>query len=260
LDAGAVSSDAPVNLAWNTLNSGLLDSDPEHRKQALAAFATLGSLPQAVQSVAKLLKDKDALVRQSAAATLGEMGSPEAIPFLKTAVDDTPEVSFTAAKSLWELGDRDDARETFVEVMEGDRKDTPGKLRGAVREAKKKFRNGDIAVMGAKEAAGLFGPGSFGITAIQEAVKESKKDSGAPGRTVVAGLLAKDTDPDSEALLEWAVGDESSAVRVAVAKALGDCGNRDTIPKLLPLLSDDRHAVRYMAGASIIRLNQKQRP
>jgi HEAT repeat protein len=47
-------------------------------------------------------------------------------------------------------------------------------------------------------------------------------------------------------------------VRVAVAKALGERGNQDTIPKLVPLLSDDRHAVRYMAAASIIKLNLKK--
>ena len=47
-------------------------------------------------------------------------------------------------------------------------------------------------------------------------------------------------------------------MRVAVAKALGERGNHDTIPKLAPLLTDDRHAVRYMAAASIIKLNLKK--
>jgi HEAT repeat protein len=74
---------------------------------------------------------------------------------------------------------------------------------------------------------------------------------------VVAGLLAQDPDPYNRTLLEWALGDDSSQVRVAVARALGECGNRDTIAKLTPLLSDDRHAVRYMAAASIIKLNLK---
>jgi HEAT repeat protein len=89
-------------------------------------------------------------------------------------------------------------------------------------------------------------------------MKESKKDSGAPGRTIAAGILAKDPDPYALTLLEWALGDNSSAVRVAVAKALGDRGNQDTIPKLAPLLKDDRHAVRYMAAAAIIKLKLKK--
>ncbi|HEY4362901.1 MAG TPA: HEAT repeat domain-containing protein [Bryobacteraceae bacterium] len=257
-DAGATSSDAPNNLAWNTLNEGLIDGDAEHCKQALEAFSTMGDTPNAVQQVATTLReDKDMLVRQAAASTLGEMGSSEAIPFLIHAINDSPEVSFTAAKSLWELGDKEDAREIFVEVMEGDRKDAPGRFQGAVREARKKLRPGELALMGAKEAAGVFGPGSFGVTAVAEAVKASRKDSGAPGRTIATALLAKDSDPSSLALLEWAIGDESPAVRVAVAKALGECGNVNTIVKLLPILSDDRHAVRYMAAASIVKLNQK---
>jgi len=35
-------------------------------------------------------------------------------------------------------------------------------------------------------------------------------------------------------------------------------GNQDTIPKLLPLLSDDRSLVEYIAAASIVRLSGKQ--
>ncbi len=185
------------------------------------------------------------------------MGSRDAIPYLKAPLDDGPEVSFTAAKALWDLGDTS-SREIFWQVLEGERKDTPGKLHGAIRDAKRKLSPGGLALMGAKEAAGLLGPGSMAITAVEEVVKETKKDSGAPGRTVVAGILAKDPDPYALTLLEWTLGDGSSAVRVAVAKALGDRGNQDTVLKLMPLLSDDRHAVRYMAAAAIIKLNHKK--
>jgi HEAT repeat protein len=48
--------------------------------------------------IEKGLQDKDALVRQTAAAALGESGAKEAIPYLRAALDDSPEVSFTAAK------------------------------------------------------------------------------------------------------------------------------------------------------------------
>jgi HEAT repeat protein len=93
---------------------------------------------------------------------------------------------------------------------------------------------------------------------MQEALKETKTDSGAAGRSIAAELLSKDTDPYALTLLEWAVGDGNWAVRLAVAKALGERGNESTIPKLRPLLSDNRHAVRYMAAASILKLSQKR--
>jgi HEAT repeat protein len=251
----------PPNVAaWDTLNKGVNDGDAEHRKKAIAAAGTIGPDKQAVELVARGLKDKDVLVRQTAAATLGEMRSPDAIPDLKAALDDSAEVSFTAAKALWLLGDAEDSREIFQEVLEGERKDTPGKLQGASRMAKKKLRPGSLALMGVKEATGvMFGPASFGITAMQEAIKESKKDAGAPGRAVAAEILGKDSDPYALTLLEWALADDSWAVRASVSKALGERGNIGTIPKLMPLLSDDHHAVRYMAAASIVKLNLKGR-
>ncbi|MCU1334996.1 MAG: lyase domain protein repeat-containing protein [Bryobacterales bacterium] len=241
---------------WETLTKGIQDGDPEHRQKAVSAVGTIGAVPEAVQLVAQALHDKNTLVRQKAAATLGEMGSPEAIPYLKAALDDGPEVSFTAAKSLWTLGDPD-SHEILWQVMQGERKDTPGFLQGALRNAKHRLRPSELALTGAKEAAGLFGPASMGIEAAQEIVKATKEGSGAPGRVVVAEILAKDSDPYNVTLLEWALGDGSWEVRAAVAKALGECGNRETVPKLAPLLNDDRHAPRYMAAAAIIKLNLK---
>jgi HEAT repeat protein len=247
----------PKGAAWDTLNKGVEDGDADHRKKALAAAGTIVQNKQAVELVARGLKDKDIEVRQTAAAALGEMKSQDAVPDLQAALDDKPEVAFTAAKSLWELGDTS-VRDFFQEVLEGERKNTPGKMESAKRMAKKKLRPDALALMGVKEATGvMFGPASFGITAMQEAIKEGKKDSGAPGRTVAAEILAKDSDPYALTMLEWSLGDDSWAVRVAVAKALGERGNIGTVPKLMPLLTDEHHGVRYMAAASIVRLSIK---
>jgi HEAT repeat protein len=256
-DPSVLGAKPPNQVAWETLNNGLQEGDAAHRKNAIEALGIIGPVPEAVHQVEKGLGDKDMLVRQTAAATLGAMGSRDAIPRLQAALDDTsPEVSFTAAKALWDLGETN-SRDVFQQVIEGERKDGPGKLQGALRDAKKRLTPSQLALMGAKEAAGLFGPGAIGIDAIKEVVQETKKDSGAPGRTVAAGILGKDPDPYALTLLEWALGDSSSIVRLAVARALADRGNQDTIPKLVPLLSDDRHAVRYMAAAAIVKLSLK---
>ncbi len=246
----------PAGAAWRTLRDGVADKDVEHRKKALTAIGTIGPVPDALRLAENSLQDGDTLVRQTAAATLGQMGSKQAVPYLKAALNDNPEVSFTAARALWALGD-DSGREIFQEVIEGERKDTPGKLHTAMRDAKKRLRPPQLAMMGVREAAGVLGPASIGVEAVQEALKESKKDSAVPGRVVAAEILAKDSDPYALTLLEWATGDDSWAVRLAVAKALGERGNQDSIPRLAPLLNDDRHAVRYMAAASIIKLQTK---
>lgn len=241
--------------AWETLNHGLVSTDPAHRILAVTAFGTMGPLPAAVQAVERVLKeDKDTLVRQTAAATLGEMRSPEAIPALKAALDDNAEVSFTAAKALWQLGDTS-GREIFQQVLKGERKDAPNMVQGALRKAKQKLHTPtELALMGVKEASGvLLGPASMGI----KVGMESLKDKGASGRTLAVEMLAKDDDPYALTLLEWALADDSWVVRASVAKALGERGNQATIPKLMPLLAEDRHVVRYMAAASILRLSVK---
>jgi len=243
--------------AWNTLNEGILDKDAEHRKKALAAIGTIARAPRAVKLAEEGLLDKNLLVRQAAAAALGDLGSASAIPALRTAVDDeSPEVSFTAAKALWTLGDHSDADQILWQVMRGERKDAPTFKEGALRRVKKKLAPGELALMGAKEAAGLFGPAAIGVDAVAEGVKASTSTGGAPGRAITAALLARDASPYSLTLLEWAVNtDDSTAVRVAAAKALGERGNSGTIAKLLPRLEDEHHEVRYMAAASIIKLS-----
>ncbi len=246
---------SPNIAAWQTLDKGLTAGDPEHRRHAVSALGTIGDVPEAVQRVERALKeDKDTLVRQTAAASLAEMGAHEAIASLQAALDDNAEVSFSAAKALWELGDKD-VRWVFQQVLEGDRQDAPGPVQSALRKAKRKIHTPtELALMGVKEATGQFlGPASMSINIAQEVMK----DGGAAGRTSVVGILSKDTDPYALTLLEWAVADKSWAVRAAVAKALGARGNRETISKLTPLLTDDRDLVRVMAAAAIVKLSDK---
>ena len=59
-------------------------------------------------------------VRQSAALALGEMNAYAAIPWLKQALNDSPEVAFGAAKALTKLGDSS-GRDVLIAVMAGER-------------------------------------------------------------------------------------------------------------------------------------------
>ena len=256
IDPPAVSNPY-ARVAWLTLNQGVDDKDTNYRKQAIEAAGTVGAAPEAVKLVAKGLQDKDVPNRQEAAATLGQMGSQDAIPYLKNALEDKPEVAFTAAKALWNLGDTT-GRTIFQEVLEGERPDGPTKMQKALKDAKKRLKPDQLALMGISEAAGVLGPAGIGVTAVTEAMKELKgAGGGIPGRAVAAEVLGKDTDPYALTLLEWALGDNNWAVRVAVCKALGDRGNDGTIAKLQPLLNDDHRAVRYMAAASMVKLSLK---
>ena len=244
--------------AWDALNKGLKDGDPEHRVHAVVAVGTIGITPEAIKVIESVLRDdKATLVRQAAAVTLGDINARTAIPSLESALDDNPEVSFAAAKALHGMGNAS-GRWILEEVLEGERTNRPGVVHGVVRKAKQKLHSPtQLALMGAKGAAGEFlGPASMGITIGQMALK----DGGAPGRTAAVVALARDPDPYIVTLLEWALADNSWAVRAAVVKALGERGNQNTIPKLLPLLTDDRDLVRSLAAAAVIRLSQTGAP
>jgi HEAT repeat protein len=242
--------------AWDTLHNALHDGNPDHRRQALVAVGTIG--PQnlhAVHLVVQGLQDSDPLVRQTAAAVLGDMKPPAAVPYLKKALSDTDEVAFSAAKALADMGDMS-GESVFVDVLSGQRKDSPGMLTSKIREAKSTLRHpSQLALMGMNEASGaLLGPGSMGIVAAEEAFR----DSGASGRIIAVNCLIKDPSNYAPVLLEWALTDSNWGVRAAAAKGVGERGTTESIAKLRPLLIDAHNGARTMAAAAIIRLSHEE--
>jgi HEAT repeat protein len=249
LTAGA----QPVLTAWEVLKKGLAETNPDRRKQAVLALASIGPAPEVVELMSLALRDKEIMVRQAAAAAIGENRLRASIPFLRATLDDTGEVAFTAAKALWEMGDRS-GEQLLEDTYSQQASNGPGMMESAVRDAKAKLRDRKgLAVMGLQEASGaLLGPLSMGITMAQDALR----DSGAPGRALALSLLAQDCEPRKVQLMEWSMEvDSNSLVRAATAKALGRCGSADTILKLMPFLLENNVSVRYMTAAAIVRLS-----
>src|SRR5665213_1531301 len=248
---------AAQEAAWTVLNRALDDGSASRRLEGLAALSTIGEPDsKAVQRAEAALKDRDALVRQSAALTLGELNASDAVPALKQALEDTPEVAFAAAKSLTKLGDPS-GRDLLVAVLAGERKDTPGMMTSAVRKAKDKLHHPEaLALTGAKDATGaMFGPVSMAIPAVQDAVEMRSK--GSPGRAAAAAWLARDPDAYSVTLLEWALNDDSELVRLQAATGLGQRGNAESIPKLRGMFNDSHPLVRDMAAAAVIQISDR---
>jgi len=245
----------PREAAWAAIDQGLHSGDLDHRRQAVIALSTIdGSNQEAVRRLTDTLKnDKSPRVRQEAALALGQMKAATAIPALKNALEDTTEVAFAAAKSLMDLGDKA-GQDMLIAVLSGERKDTPGIITNARREAEKKLKHPEgLFLMGAEDATGaMFGPAAMGFEAVKDTAELHGK--GTPGRAAAAAYLAKDPDSYAVTLLEWALGDDSSFVRVEAAKGLGKRGNAGSVAKLVPLLQDRKNSVRTMAAASIIRL------
>ena len=94
-------------LAWKALTDGVADEHADKRMHAVAAFVLLKPSPRTVSLVEGMLEDKDVLVRQTAVETLGALKSRVSVPKLKPLLEDeSPEVSFSTARVLWDLGDR----------------------------------------------------------------------------------------------------------------------------------------------------------
>jgi HEAT repeat protein len=240
--------------AWAVLDESLQDGSPDHRQQALAALATLGTdNPEAVRRAVAALRDKHKFVRRAGAMVLGELKARSAIAELTGALDDSPEVALAAAESLTTLGDPK-GREILAAVIAGDRSDTPGLFTNALRKAKSELHHPEtLVLMGTQDAAGaMFGPAAIVIPVVKNAIRLEGKS--APGRVAAVAYLAKDPDGSVIQLLEWALKDDSRYVCLQAEQDLGARGNAGSIEKLEPLLHDEHTQLRVMAAASIIRI------
>ena len=218
----------------------------------ITALGTLAPHPAVVRILLRALHDEDPDVRLASVSTLGMLKAHGAIPPLRHALrDPEPQVSFAAAKALWNMGDHS-GRGIFEEVLAGERSASPG----MIEEAKKHYLNArTLALMGVQEGAGaVFGPLGYGVTA----VRELTRDKGASTRALSAELLGLDHSTPAMRALRDAALDKNWMVRAAVADALGNSGRRDALPPLRILLNDDKDAVRCMAAASIIRLQNHE--
>jgi len=243
--------------AWKVLEEGVYDKKVVNRLAVFSAIGDLGSNVKGVRLAERGLDDEDPDVRAAAAASLGEMKSHVAIPKLRLALTDkAPQVSFSAAKSLWQLGDRS-GRRVLLDILQGERPASDNFLQSSKRDMQRKLQDPKrLAVMGAEKGAGaLLGPFSVGIPLMKELRGEG---SGSP-RAVSATLLA--TNPDDEAIeaLKTALTDRDWTVRAAAARALGRLGRPELGDFLASSLEDSKPGVRYAAAVSVIRLTSAKR-
>jgi len=254
--AGSAAFAQPEVTSWNVLRDGYHEKFIDTRKQSLTAVGSIGETPEVIKLLSEALRDDDLELRQTAAAVMGQMKCLGCIPALKVALDDeSGEVSFAAAKALWDMGDRS-GRPMLEQVLTGEVKSGPGLIESAKRQARTTLHDKKaIAFIGAKEATSiLLGPASLGVTAAEMALKDGQ----GGGRTLSATMLGEACDAKTLALLEQELVTEKNwAVKAAVARSIGRCGNKDAIPVLEQLLSESHALVRFMAAAGVVRLSNQ---
>ena len=249
-------SDA-VNASWDLIHKGLEDKSADKRKQALTAVGVIGTLPAAVEILEKeMTSQDDSDVRGVAASMLGDMKSTGSIPKLKKAVEDDPDISFSAARALWNMGDHS-GMELLQNVVMAEQAKSQSAVADAKRDAKRKLHDpGYLAKTGAEQAAeALFGPFSVGL----KLATELRKDSSAASRLLSINLISQDCNAKGtvEAIESAASHDKNDGVRAGAARALAVCGGRRSLEKLQPLLVYDKYAVQLVAAAAIIRIESR---
>ncbi len=236
--------------AWEILNQGIAEQYGPKRAQAYAAVGTIRT-PDAEKLLNNALADKDFTVRLAAVSVLAERKSRADIPRFKKALDDeAAEVSFTAAKALWEMGDRS-GKDVLEKVLAGEKKG-PGFVKSDVRSVEATARDRKALIwMGAREGAGfLFGPLGTGLGVVEMITKDGQ----GPVRVLAATMLGQQlNDPTAIAYLGGALYDKNPLVRTAAAKVLGGFTDPTVLPKLQYALEDKSDPVRYMAAAGIVR-------
>jgi HEAT repeat protein len=248
----------PTTLdAWDVLRDDIRSNRKTRRTTAIAALAVIGSRPDVLAVLEEALQDRDATVRKTAAIALGDLQAQASKPALRARLDDdSPEVEFAAANSLWKMGDRS-GRGIFIATLSGENKGD-GLVKSTMKSNFAKYSDPkSLAMTGVKEAAGAFlGPLPIGIAIAQELMK----DRTASARAECAALLAKDPSPEAVRELTQALTDKNWAVRAAAAQALAVSPGNVSPDVFGPLLYDDNGTVRDIAAAGVIRLTHAARP
>lgn len=104
--AGVTTRQSPAEAAIEGLVGLLKDTDAGVRRQAAAALGEIGN-PRAVPSLIEALKDADPDMRQRAISALGEIGDARAVGAIAGLLkDSSPSIRTHAAMALGELQDR----------------------------------------------------------------------------------------------------------------------------------------------------------
>lgn len=248
----ALSSGSPQDAAWTVLEKGIRTGRSGQRADAIAALSSIGPNPRSLAMIVGLLHDRDAAVREKAVAALDNLQAHSAIPQLRAALrDPSAPVSFMAAKALWDMGDPS-GRAILIGVLQGKRRGQPGAWQSQWQQTEAQLRSPmTMGLLGAQEAAAVFfGPAAIGVAMLGQMLH----DHGAPDRAFCAEMLGLDPSPQATAALFKAAHDKNWMVRASAAEGLGNVKRPDGVAVLQGLLRDSKPPVRYMAAASIIRL------
>lgn len=239
------------------LEHSLSAHNPDTRKQAVVALSLAEDRSPLLPLLIGMADDKDVQVRVAVVASLGEVKAKDATSALHKALEDpVPEVSFAAAKALWNLHDPA-GRQALLSVVEGDSKTASGYITAEMRQALRMMHTPAVTFLYAvREGMGFVPvPGlGQGIASMQALLT----DPGISGRATAVLLLGKDQDPALLPALKDALHDKNWTVRAAAVHSLALRNDPALKRDLVMLLDDEKEGVRLRTAAGYLRLSAIQ--
>jgi HEAT repeat protein len=253
----AAATDATDMHCNDILRQALAASNPETRRQAVLALSIVGA--RFVSVLQYMLQDDDVQVRLATVESLADVRTKRATAALRMALDDeVPEVTFAAAKALW---DQDDAvgKEQLLSVLQGESKSASSVLSKQKRETLRLMRVPQaILQIAIRQGIGFVPVPYLGLgLASMHAILEDPEVS---GRAAAALLLGNATDQATLDALKDALGDKAWSVRAAAVHSLALQKDPRLKHDLAPLLEDENQAVRFRAAAGYLRLSAMPGP
>jgi len=239
--------------AWKFLTDAAGDvkrMQTQTRIQALAALSLL-RCPRSARMIVDVMSDPDVDIRTAAALAAGQTGDPNLTTNLRNLLNDKePQVAFTAAMTLWKMGDKS-GEDILMAVVDAERSAGPTTVHGTEHKIDKDLHDPKmLAKLGVMQGASMFlGPFGYGITAF-EFIHQSGGD--LTRVAAIEQISQEKTDPIHKVLLA-ALADKDPAVRAAAAKALGDYHDKATSNAIYPLFADKKYPVRLTAAAAYLR-------
>jgi HEAT repeat protein len=232
----------------DALNSG----NPDTRRQAVIALSLAASREPFLSKLKSMVADKDVKVRLAAVASMEDLRSKETIAALRQALHgEVPEVSFAAAKALFELGDPA-GKQALLSVLSGETKSSSGFLTKQMRDALRMMHTPRATFLFALRQGIGFAPVpglGVGLASLQQLLS----DPGVSGRASVALLLSRDPGKNTLQALRRALSDRDWSVRAAAVHSLALRNNPALEPDIARLINDENAAVRLRAAAAYIR-------
>ncbi len=237
--------------AWKMLDDALGDTKhPQARIYALAAAGMLRTA-RSDKMITDAMADPDVDVRTAAVLAAGQTKDRNLTTPIRNMLDDKePQVVFTAATTLWKMGDKS-GEDILMSVADGDRSASASLMHGTEHKISRDLHDpAKMAKLGALEGATmLLGPFGFGIAAF-EFIHQSGGDL---ARASAIELLSQErTGPVHKELIA-ALVDKDLAVRAAAAKALVDYRDEATQNAVYALLQDSKQPVRLTGAAAYLR-------